>query len=222
VHEAHGLQRFPIKVIDVARDYSAQVYPRARITLVEGRAFNTRGSNAFEGALILKPDGSGEWGIFYNSAITSPGRINFTLAHELGHYLLHRALVGESIYCGKGDLWDWSSSYRQREVQANTFASYLLMPLDDFRAQVKGFRRPSVQDFEAIARRYAVSTTAAILKWLEITDRRAMIVISRDGFIDWSWSSEPLLRTKCHSAAGAIAGRIARHESGSIVRQSAG
>ena len=191
VHDAHGLDRFPIKVADIASDFTANVYPNAQITLVDGRTL----SKNFEGALIPKPDGSGEWGIFFNSGIVSPGRINFTLAHELGHYLLHRQLSGDSIFCAKRDLWTWNSDYGRIEAEANKFSSFLLMPLDDFRLQTNCLNRPSVSDFDRLRERYAVSVTAVILKWLEITPKRAMIVISRDGFIDWSWSSEALLKT---------------------------
>ena len=48
---------------------------------------------------------------------------------------------------------------------------------------------------------YAVSLTAAILKWLTITDKRAMIVVGKDGFIDWTWSSETLIRSGIYYAA---------------------
>jgi hypothetical protein len=34
-----------------------------------------------------------------------------------------------------------------------------------------------------------VSLTAAILKWLEFTPESALLVCSRDGFIDWAVSS---------------------------------
>ena len=40
-----------------------------------------------------------------------------------------------------------------------------------------------------------MSLTAAILKWLGITPIRAMIVVSRDAFIDWSWTSKPLFKS---------------------------
>ena len=191
VQEIHGLNRFPIRVADIARDFTRNVYPNAPITLVEGQGL----SKNFEGALIPKPDGSGEWGMFYNSSISSLGRINFTLGHELGHYLLHRQLSGDPIYCAKRDLWTWDSAYGRMEAEANEFASFLLMPLDDFRSQTNGLRSPNVKDFERLRERYAVSVTAAILKWLDHTPKRAMIVISKDGFIDWSWSSKPLLKS---------------------------
>lgn len=190
-NDVHGLARFPVKISDIAQDFTRSIYPRAAITVVDGRPL----SKNFEGALMPKPDGSGEWGIFYNSAISSPGRINFTLAHELGHYLLHRQLSDDPIYCARRDLWTWDSAYGRMEAEANEFASFLLMPLDDFRQQTDGLRRPSVADFDRLKARYAVSLTAAILKWLDTTSKRAMIVISRDGFIDWSRSSEALLKS---------------------------
>lgn len=43
--------------------------------------------------------------------------------------------------------------------------------------------------------RYEVSVIAAILKWLDITDKRAMIVVGKNGFIDWARSSDPLLKS---------------------------
>jgi len=36
------------------------------------------------------------------------------------------------------------------------------------------------------ADRYRVSLVAAILRWLSFTERRAVLVVSRDGYILWS------------------------------------
>lgn len=95
---------------------------------------------------------------------------------------------------------DWSAGRNVIEAEANTFASYLLMPLDDFRAQIKG-RIIDIDVMTELADRYAVSLTAAILKWLTFTDRRAMIVVGKDGFIDWAWSSQPLIKSGIYYAA---------------------
>ena len=89
---------------------------------------------------------------------------------------------------------DWDEARNRIEGEANTFASYLLMPLDDFRTQIKG-RSIDIDVMTELSDRYAVSLTAAILKWMTITDKRAMIVVGKEGFIDWAWSSEPLLRS---------------------------
>ncbi|MDP7182812.1 MAG: ImmA/IrrE family metallo-endopeptidase [Alphaproteobacteria bacterium] len=189
-HEAHGLDRFPINVAAIATDYSRQVFPEAPITMVEGLVM----SKNFEGMLIPHPDGNGEWGIVYNKSISSKGRINFTLAHELGHYLLHRTLSPEGLQCSNRSMLDWKSERGQIEAQANTFASYLLMPLDDLRAQIRG--EPITMDLmRHLSDRYEVSITAAILKCLGVADKRAMIVIGTNGFIDWAWSSDSLIKS---------------------------
>ncbi len=187
---AHGLPRFPIDVAALAQDFSRQVFPCAPITMVGGLNL----SKGVEGMLMPRGDGSGEWGIIYNDSIHSAGRRNFTLAHELGHYLLHRHVHPAGIKCTNRNMADWDESVTKIEGEANTFASYLLMPLDDFRAQIKG-RSIDIDVMTALADRYAVSLTAAILKWMTITDKRAMIVVGKEGFIDWAWSSEPLLKS---------------------------
>lgn len=190
VHEIHGLDRFPINVAGIATDYSRQVYPGEPITMVKGLAM----SKKFEGMLMPHPDGNGEWGIIYNESITSKGRINFTLAHELGHYLLHRTRSPQGLQCTGHAMLDWKSELGQIEAQANTFASYLLMPRDDFEAQIKG-EAITMGLMRHLSDRYEVSITAAILKWLGLTTKRAMIVIGREGFIDWAWSSDPLIKS---------------------------
>ena len=92
------------------------------------------------------------------------------------------------------DMLDWKSEHGQIEAQANTFASFLLMPLDDFREQIRS-QEITMALMRHLADRYEVSITAAILKWLGITDKRAMIVVSKDGFIDWSWGSKRLFKS---------------------------
>jgi len=67
-----------------------------------------------------------------------------------------------------------------------------LMPLDDYRKQVTA--TVDLDLFGHCADRYGVSLTAAILKWLQYTDEMAVLVMSNDGFINWSWSSEPAFK----------------------------
>ena len=196
VQHAHRLPRFPIDVEAIARDYSRQVFPNAPVTMVEGLNL----SKGIEGMLMPNPQGTGEWGIIYNQTIKSKGRRNFTLAHELGHYLLHRHAHPVGLQCTNRNMADWSAGRNVIEAEANTFASYLLMPLDDFRAQIKG-RIIDIDVMTELADRYAVSLTAAILKWLTITDKRAMIVVGKEGFNDWAWSCEPLIKSGIYCAA---------------------
>lgn len=187
---ADGAGRFPVRIPMVARDFSAQRFPGDAITLVRGAFLS-----GFDGALYRAPEGKQGWGIIYNDAITSPGRINFTLAHEFGHYLLHRLTFPTGIECGQQDMVRWDSSYREIEQQANCFAAGLLMPLHDFRAQISAEAKPSLDDIGACALRYGVSLIAATLRWLKYTDRRSVLIVSRDGYILWSRSSTSALET---------------------------
>jgi hypothetical protein len=185
-----GKDRFPVDVVLVAKEYSAQRYPDDPVSLVVGRSLP-----GFDGALYRAPAGKKGWGIFYSSAIASGGRINFTLGHEFGHYLIHRLAYPDGIRCGEQDVVRWDSEYGQIEHQANVFSAGLLMPLDDFRRQIPESDKVDLDIISHCADRYRVSLIAAVLRWLQYTARRAVLVVSRDGFILWSRASKPALRT---------------------------
>ena len=180
----------PIDVVRLSREYTAQRFPGDAITMAEGA--NLPG---FDGALYAAPAGKTGWGIVYNNALASPGRINFTLAHEFGHYLLHRIAYPNGIRCGEQDVVRWDSAYGQIEHQANRFAANLLMPLDDFRRQIAARTKVDLDLISHCAERYRVSLIAAILRWLTYTERRAVLVVSREGFVLWSRSSDAALKT---------------------------
>ncbi|WIW45414.1 ImmA/IrrE family metallo-endopeptidase [Bradyrhizobium sp. 62B] len=185
-----GADHFPIDVTAVAREYTAQKFPSDPIVRVQGEDLP-----GFEGALFKAPAGKKGWGIFYNNRLSSKGRINFTLAHELGHYLLHRVAFPEGIRCGEDDMVQWDSEFGQIEHQANVFSANLLMPLDDYRRQINPAENVTLDMLAHCADRYRVSLAAATLRWLDYTHKRAVLVVSRDGFILWARSSKPALKT---------------------------
>ena len=187
---ALGAERFPVDVKAVAREISKHKFPDDPITMIKSDTLP-----GFEGALVPAPQGETGWGIIYNSAISSPGRINFTLGHEFGHYLLHRIAYPKGFQCSSEDMANWESEYGQLEQQANVFSASLLMPLDDFRAQIDARTRPSLDDLGGCADRYEVSLIATTLRWLQYTERRSLLVVSKDGFILWARSSEPALKS---------------------------
>lgn len=190
LNTAFGRERFPVDVKQLARDYSHQRYPGDPITLIQGANLPE-----FDGALFKAPFNKKGWGIVYNDGIRSPGRINFTLAHEFGHYLLHRDDHPEGIECGQQDMVRWDGEYREIEQQANEFAATLLMPFDDFRIQIGPRIQPSLENISFCADRYRVSLVAATLRWLQYTESRSLLIVSRDGFILWARSSESALKS---------------------------
>lgn len=185
-----GSARFPLDVASLAQEYTQQVFPDDPITRVRPRAFE-----GFEGALVPKPDGSGEWGIGFADSLTSKGRVNFTIAHEFGHYLMHRKKYPNGFRCRPEDMVRWDSEYNRVEAEANRFAAGLLMPLDDFRTQVPANHQTDLNVLGECAKRYDVSLTGAVLRWLSYTRKRAILAVSRDGFILWARSSQPAFKS---------------------------
>ncbi len=180
--------RFPVDVRKVALELTPSFNPDP-ITMVREMDLKS-----VEGALIPNETKS-EWGILYNRNVEHVGRVNFTLAHELGHYMIHRQDSGaDGIRCGEEDMLDRDSGMAQIEQEANAFAANLMMPNHDFRQQADG--QPFSFDLMShCADRYGVSLTAAILKWLDFTKRRAIAILSEEGCMHWSKSSPSAFRS---------------------------
>ncbi len=184
--------RFPVKVDEVAQEYSRQCFSDSPIDKVHGEDLY-----GLEGMLAANKARS-KWLIVYNSAVRSQGRNRFTIAHEFGHYILHRHHQ-DRFECGADDIETGDGDERNIETQADKFASTLLMPLDDFRKQVDG-QPVSFDLLGYCAERYGVSLTAAALRWTEIADKRAVLVASRDDHLLWSKSNQAAFRSGTYFA----------------------
>jgi len=184
-HKVHGGDRYPVNVEQLIREIP-ETLQTGEPVVVEGRALDPE----FEGALFNLNAGEDlppSWAVVYNEALSSSGRIRFTLAHELGHYLCHRKIQG-SFNCDEADTLEWDSPERQMENQANQFASYLLMPRTDFEAQI-GNTPIDLDLLGSCSDRYGVSLTAAVRKWLEFTKHRAVLVMSYQGIVQYACGS---------------------------------
>lgn len=193
LNHVYGRDRFPVDVEQLARDYSKQISPDSYITDIQQISLE-----GFEGCLQANRDGS-KWKIAYNPEQGSQGRARFTLAHELGHFVLHRDQQ-QIFECSEKDMYEWDSPARQIEAEADTFSSCLLMPLDDFRAQLAG-QTMNIDLLEHCRNRYGVSGMAAALKWVEVAPRRTVVVAARDGYLLWARANERAYRSKCYLAA---------------------
>lgn len=189
IRTASGEELYPLSMEEIIRDITGHFCPDAPITEISGDNF----SSAIDGMLKRIP-GKNDWGIIYNQN-RSEGRKNFTLAHELGHHLIHRVTLQKEVFeCGREDMFAADDVHGQIEKEANEFASYLLMPRNDFEKRIEG-KEITLHLLQEIADHFKVSLQAAILKWLSFTQKRAMIVVGLEGFVHWVWSSDPLRKS---------------------------
>jgi len=103
-----------------------------------------------------------------DEARRSAGRRRFTIAHEVGHLLLHVPTSREPFYDRPADIREVDDGgmgeavpeLRRREREANVFARELLMPetLVNAQARATGFNLP------ALAERFEVSVPAMRLR----------------------------------------------------------
>lgn len=144
---------------------------------------------AIQGILYKNPE-KNRWAIFYHVNQTYTNRINFTLAHELGHYVLHRhAEAAMGMACQARDIGQ--PNQRDRiEYEANAFAANLLMPGSDFCNEVDSYPF-SFDLMDHCMDRYDVSLMAAVWRWVMYAMRYpALLISSEDGFIQWAKSNK--------------------------------
>ncbi|MEA2065195.1 MAG: ImmA/IrrE family metallo-endopeptidase [Patescibacteria group bacterium] len=84
-----------------------------------------------------KIEGKDKFGIFINNS-KSQNRIYFTIAHELGHYFLHKKkLIDIGLVIDNGQVLEIfrldTGLSDEEEIEANNFAATLIMPADKVR-----------------------------------------------------------------------------------------
>lgn len=122
--------------------------------------------------------------VLLNRDIASGRRRRFTLAHEIGHYLLHADVVAfEEVVA---TLMDFHSL---REREANLFASRLLMPAS-LMPTYKDADGPSVAQAELLQEEFDVSLAAALVRVVQDADWDCAVVASENGFVQWWVRSE--------------------------------
>jgi Zn-dependent peptidase ImmA (M78 family) len=193
VFGADRFDRGPVDVAALALEYSRQVAPQSPIHQVVER--NIPGC---VGALVYSEAHPRQWAIMYHVG-QSLGRRVFTIGHEFGHYVLHRQMIEDDASFNGGIYCDENAVERRNgsglEQEADEFAAALLMPFHDFRHQLPAKEQSDFDILSRLARRYGVSLTAAILRWLEYTETRAIMVVSNEGFAHWAKPSKAALRS---------------------------
>ncbi len=149
-----GIQRPPVDVEAVARALGLQVH---RDVLEAG----------VSGALVKTPSGNK---IVVN-ALDAVVRQRFSVAHEIGHHrLAHRFPKGENVHVDRGHFLRRDGKSSQgvdpQEIEANQFASALLMPASLLETVIDAsFTGPlDDADVSELARRFQVSEQAMTLR----------------------------------------------------------
>lgn len=144
-------------------------------------------TNAFEAALVT--DTTRSSGHILVSRRSPRLRRRFSIAHELGHFLIeaHQHTAGHPMECALGDLHslDPRSKDRKRRIEgeANTFAAHLLMPHKHIREAV-GRSGVSLETVVAMARDFEVSKEAMARAFVDAHREPVAVIISRHGRVE--------------------------------------
>lgn len=148
----------------------------------------------FEGALVRNEDQHEEWGIFYKPRPKCPERERFTIAHEMGHFVLHRGQQ-QKFNCDKESVYSGIDTIRVIEREADDFASNLLMPGDLLREWISN-QRIDLHVLSAIAERFQVSFEALCIRFIKFTSQRAILVYWDNGYVKYEWRSSSAVKTR--------------------------
>jgi hypothetical protein len=130
--------------------------------------------------------------------VASKGRRRFSIAHELGHWILHEG-AGQWWVCSAQDIYAYAGGLQ--ELEANRFAAELVMPAPLFRPYCErgtfGFML-----VERLSELFCTSLTATALSVVEHSPERCCVVLSDGEKVNWSWRSRRLPGFEFHIPKG--------------------
>jgi len=134
--------------------------------------------------------------IAYSTYIKSTGFQRFSIAHEFGHYFLpsHPENVfqnGKSIHESHAGF----CSSNQIELEADHFASGLLMPKHLFSKELRKFA-DGLTAIENLAEICKTSLVASAIRYVGLTDAAVTIIISSGNLVEYSFSSSAMYKIK--------------------------
>jgi Zn-dependent peptidase ImmA (M78 family) len=139
-------------------------------------------AEAFEGTLVRALDGpKGIIGV--NRSIRENTRKRFTIAHEIGHYLIPSHRVLENV-CESAMVESWQKGLARPEIEANEFAIELLLPARLVRDSLK-LADPSLHTIRRIADEYETSLTATACRFVDLTNLACVVVWSEGKRTKW-------------------------------------
>lgn len=188
----------------VLRDLKIQDFP------IDPRCIATKlGIVIWERELPVSCDGclmrvGNSWGILVNARIRSESRRNFTIAHEIGHYLLERDTVEtsplyqqfNSVITEQNSTHKEVHAYLQSEQRANQFAVELLMPTPIFSVDSSSHAQVGFPAIAELAAQYGTSLTSTAIHYTRLSELICAIVFSEAGVIRYFAYSEGFRKNK--------------------------
>ena len=187
--DAMGCLKLPID-LDLVRQMLPDT-PFGRGAFIKEPADLTWGAS--EGALVQNRDNKVEWGIFVNPKARAERR-RFTVAHELGHFVLHRS-AQPLFNCDKESVHSGIDTLKKIEREADDFASNLLMPGDILHKRIDG-KRIDFHLLGDLAKEFGVSLEAMCIRLIKFTEQRAVLIYWDHGFLKYQWPSGEARRTR--------------------------
>ena len=137
------------------------------------------------GLALLRFKGIPRGYIVLSTHVRENSRRRFTLAHEVGHYVLpdQQELCQP---CTKMQIESWEDDLSKPEIAANRFSAEILMP----RSLVRLEDMPTFESIKELARACDTSLTASASRLAELSSFRVAAVWSQGGRVRWYKGSE--------------------------------
>ncbi|NLL04464.1 MAG: ImmA/IrrE family metallo-endopeptidase [Clostridiaceae bacterium] len=113
-------------------------------------------------------------------------RQNFTKAHELGHFFLKHK--GDKFECTTQDMKTNDAAHKPQELEANRFASSLLLPKDRIELLIDDDIF-DISTISEIANTYLVSLSVATIRTISLLKGSWCAVWTKNGIVEWVVSS---------------------------------
>lgn len=131
-----------------------------------------------------------DFGIIYATHIPNLGFQRFSVSHELGHYFLP-GHIDHVLKDGPHISRAGFVTNDMCELEADHFAAGLLMPETPFRRAVNRYE-PGLDAIKVVAEHCMTSRTATAIRFAELTDAAAAVIVSTGVTIDYCFMSEAM------------------------------
>ncbi|MBL8308813.1 MAG: ImmA/IrrE family metallo-endopeptidase [Burkholderiales bacterium] len=112
------------------------------------------------------------------------GRERFSIAHELGHWEMHR---GRSFQCRVDEPdRNFPSAEKGREREADVYAAHLLMPANLFNPAITGFTTLGFEQINEVRQQFDTSLLATALRLVNVNARPIVFACYTKEKLVWS------------------------------------